>query len=708
MLAAALCLASLTAAAGEACDPGTPPGTTFKGHAGAGPPAGVRGTFCAGGDGVAGWAGPRFTLGDHFSLYVAGYPNAGTQRLWLRRDGGAQLRLELYEEPGPRWTVYHFQVPEPWRGAGVRLAIGDAGTGPREWVAVATSPSEVARGAFTHGNAAPAVMAAAYLLLLLLPGLAAASAGRATDPLSVWTVTLLVAPGVAYLAFWAAMAHPGLAPAVLVAVWISTVLALASRRARAWGLLRDPGVWRPAALALATVAFYAAAAFLFNGFDDAVKLAGWRYSHKLPGDNYAPLLMARGVAEGQVPPPMPEGWLSSDRTPLQAAFVVLHWPLTRLGVGGTDAHYQSLGMALQTLWIPAMWVLLARWGVSAAGRAAVLLVCLCSSAVIVNTVYVWPKLLSAGYLLLGAAPLLGRAPPPRIAQAAAGGAALAFAYLAHGGAAFGILAIAVLRVVQRPLPGWQSLAAAAAAVVLLYAPWAAYQTLVDPLVDAYARPPSELARNRAENVRALFGSPVNWLAALATLASAEDFTARREALTRVRGGQFFRLAESLLLLLPAGLAALAVDRLRRRPPRRPAARADGEAGRSLLALGVLGTAVWALLLYGPRTTLIHQGSYLLPLALIAGSMLQLWALSRSLGAAFALAWCAVHAYVYWWLPPVLLWTPALPDLLVGTRLSVAPGVFNVALVLAGAAAVLAALAGIAREPFRHRERRAGY
>jgi len=305
-------------------------------------------------------------------------------------------------------------------------------------------------------------------------------------------------------------------------------------------------------------------------------------------------------------------------------------------------------------------------------------------------------------------------------EAAAGGAVAAFAYLAHGGAAFGILAIALLRGLRRPWPAWRALAAAALAAILLYAPWAAYQKLVDPpgnrllkwylagarsvdarsfgeaLADAYRRPPSELLHNRAENVRALTGNPLKWLSALVTLTSGHDFNERREALARVRGGQFFRLVVSLLLLLPAALLVAAVDRLRRtRSPPVPAAR-DGEAGRALLLLGMAATGIWVLVLYGPATTLIHQGSYFLPIVLVAGSALQLWSLSRALGAVLVGVWCVLHVYVYWWLPPQLLWRPELPDLLVGTRLNADPSLLNAAVTLVAAAAVLAALCAEAR------------
>ena len=103
----------------------------------------------------------------------------------------------------------------------------------------------------------------------------------------------------------------------------------------------------------------------------------------------------------------------------------------------------------------------------------------------------------------------------------------------------------------------------------------------------------------------------------------------------IRSTFFFNLIPSLGLLL-AGPIAMAI-RYRRRPRESEAWRL---AGLSLAAFGI-GALLWALILYGGWTaqTVIHQGSYLLPLLGIVGCALGL----RASYPRFGLWWLGLNA-----------------------------------------------------------------
>src|SRR6185312_7948887 len=59
------------------------------------------------------------------------------------------------------------------------------------------------------------------------------------------------------------------------------------------------------------------------------------------------------------------------------------------------------------------------------------------------------------------------------------GALLALSMLSHGSSIFGVIPL-VIFAAFRGVPNWRWLAAAAAALLLVYVPWSAYQKYADP------------------------------------------------------------------------------------------------------------------------------------------------------------------------------------------------------------------------------------
>src|SRR5205807_3656508 len=93
-------------------------------------------------------------------------------------------------------------------------------------------------------------------------------------------------------------------------------------------------------------------------------------------------------------------WLSSDRPPLQMAYVLAARPF---GSWTSGLHYQVLGVALQQLWIVGMWALLDAGRLRARTSALVLTAALVSDIAILHGFFVWPKLVAVGFLLMAAA-----------------------------------------------------------------------------------------------------------------------------------------------------------------------------------------------------------------------------------------------------------------------------------------------------------------
>lgn len=517
---------------------------------------------------------------------------------------------------------------------------------------------------------------AAHLVLTGLPGVAAAlfAARRGIPNVPVLLAISLVASGVvAMLSFWAYYAEPVLGES------FSYFTVLGSLALSAWAvyggridsrLLRQLAT--PLALWILGSSFLVGFGFLHGGASTALGTAATRFSGPLPSDNDIPLFFAEWFfhhGHSSPVPVFPGEWLSSDRPPLQVGYVLSQMPF---GWGPTELHYEVLGVILQQLWIVGLWALLAAAGVGRLTRALAMCTVLISDLAIVNGFFVWPKMLPAAMLLAAAA--LAITPLwPQIRRsfwgAALVAALLGLAMLGHGSSVFGILGLALV-VAFRGLPSWRWLGVGLLVGVALLAPWSAYQKYGDPpgnrlvkwqiggVIDVDGRGAAETILdsyreaglggsidNKADNFGAMAGgAPMTTLLRAAVESIEADNWA--DALRSVRTVLFLYLLPSLGLLLLAPLAMAAGWRRRRLNP------AEWSFALACFAVFVAGAVAWGLLLFGgsQASTVIHQGSYLVPMLGLCGAVVGL----RATFPRFALGLLGVNAALM-----LAIYTPSL-------------------------------------------------
>ncbi len=295
-------------------------------------------------------------------------------------------------------------------------------------------------------------------------------------------------------------------------------LVIAWRRLGREGLLAQ---LRPAAEVLAVQIFACllvyGAGYLYGGFEHPLLAASKRWFH-WEGDNELPYIAFQRLTTHDLSR-MPGDWQLSDRPPLQAAFVTLLAPLAR-----SQGNYELIGIALQSFALTGLYLLLR--ALSIGSRAALATVALVASAgfFLMNGFYVWPKLLSAGYLCAAAAALFSR---NGRGAAWTAGALAALGLLAHGGALFGILAILLVALCG---PSRARLMSMIAALLVTVLPWLAFTHYVDPpgnrlakwhlagvvkpdsrgfaetLLASYrSQSPEQIVRNKVENARIQLG-----------------------------------------------------------------------------------------------------------------------------------------------------------------------------------------------------------
>lgn len=457
------------------------------------------------------------------------------------------------------------------------------------------------------------------LFLFLLPGAAVTlivTARRKLSRIQALTLTVTASAAFGYAAFWVYFGNKyfGEAFSYTVLLLSACVVVNGLRDPQARAVIRS--IMSPGAYVLIAGICYLCFFSLFgNPLQARVDLANVRFFDDVrPGDNLIPFIFAERIYDKQPLKPFCCGdWLSSDRPPLQAGIFLLQRPVRALG--NTGLQYQTLGTALQCIWIWGIWALLTSLRTHPQRIRQALGFLIFSGFLFYNSVYVWPKLFGAGLMLLAASVVLEAFINKRALtsfDSALAAASIALAMLAHPGTAFSLPALAALLLWKKRDFSLRPVLFAAATIALFVAPWIAYQKLYDPpgnrllkmhlagvggidsrsvrqaIEDAYtSRSAATLLQYKWTNVAGLIGSePVRGFGL-----NTDARVAQREYIWNAIG------------VLNAGwlvIAGLLVLRKRR-------AAVPGSAW--LIAAALLNFAVWCVILFGPRATTTTHSSY---------------------------------------------------------------------------------------------------
>jgi hypothetical protein len=438
----------------------------------------------------------------------------------------------------------------------------------------------------------------------------------------------------------------------------------------------------PAALVVTSALFVVSFGLMKGGASTPVQTAQTRYlSLTLPVDNAIPLLLAKAVESDvrPLPDPLYSNWSSSDRPPLQAGIYLA--AVSVVGHDASEMQYLIVGAILQSLWILGIWAFFVAARTDPRLAAVTTASILFSGFTIVNSFYVWPKLLSAAFLLVVAAGLLTPRNRGILSGRGSGvilGLNIGGALLAHGGALLALFALVLVALATKKAPTWRVGGLAVLTAATLLAPWTAYQKYVDPPGDKLLKlqvagnpnidDPRPLGReivdhyrqigfrsavhnkieNLAEPFRGARAGVHDVLRVLESHAGVEGITKteRGSAILDFRAEQFYRLVPTLGLMAlgPILLTLRALSRRRHR-----CRMVVDDHARLLLSLAlyiVLGLVTWALILFGPATTVLHAGTYLLPLLAFVLCVGSWWKLTRQLTVALVVAQGLASLYLY--------------------------------------------------------------
>ncbi|MFY2763402.1 hypothetical protein [Arenimonas sp. MALMAid1274] len=377
-------------------------------------------------------------------------------------------------------------------------------------------------------------------------------------------------------------------------------------------------------------------------------------------DNQIPMRIGQMLAKSDM---QDTGWMGpwsvADRPPLAYGWHAMVSKVFGSHLLPSDGPYLyhryswPMGVLLNTLWAPLVFLVARRASGSARLGMAVVAACLMSPFVLFNAGFVWPKLL-AGVFGLAAAYLLfqaGRSPRSPLREDTAGfvTAALlsALALQSHGGAMFALPPMIVMAMFLRGMPTIRAMLLSAVVVVAILAPWMLYQRWVDPPANALVKFAfagtfgfGEEQMGVWETIqRAYAGTTLSgWISAKAS-ALAVILLGRGNqcglgepglalsTLDAWRARDFFYVLPSMGLLAAGALVARLMPRTRAIAPTAP-----------WILWGVLSVLLGVLLTLDCH--LNHHQAYQAMLALHLGLLLVI-ARNRVV---FAVAWCVIAAY----------------------------------------------------------------
>jgi hypothetical protein len=610
---------------------------------------------------------PAFVAPRWISLTVSGDLTRPDNELYFLREGGNE-RVSVRVRTEERfWRRVTYALPSDWVGKRIRLV---AEAGPRDlanWFGF-TNPRALGTGTVLAKQLRTLCFLPVFvvaLFLFLLPGLVPAAwlAHRSVvNPRLALPLAIMFSCLAGYLCFWIYLYNADFGRWFALAVLAGSAgLLFVSLKARGAvrTILASCVVLKPLALMALTGLFYLAVLYSVDlevGVEGQPRMRFFEFT--LAVDNEIPYFFAQPLFNGQavlesfqkkVP-----GWHTSDRPPLQTGLILLQLPVARLFVSEELGRLYALvvGIALQCAWVPAVWSLWAASLLSPGRAASALLLVLLSGFALVNTSFAWPKMLSAALVVFATTiGIVDGVPGSRslsIGRAVLLGLAAALATLGHGGAVFTLLPLGLLFLLPRWYPGFARLVVAAAAYLGLLFPWMYYQRQFDPpgtrllklhlagdsgagdsdtwrdarpawqnVVAAYrAKSAAEIASNKLLNLKTLFvPAPDQY-----------SWPPKETPATWPHDATGFRRCDFLALfwtlgILNLGWVAAIVQFVR------GTLKVSWDLSVTVPAIALASLLVWAVLMFGPGSTVVHQGPYgtfLLLFAALAAWLVTSW------------------------------------------------------------------------------------
>ncbi len=430
-------------------------------------------TFCESGDAYVGEIRSEVFQGEsevYFSY--AGYSNNKNISVRLISSGHEIAVINLMPA-GERWLEYKLTIPSNLIGADLRLVAIDDSTENFGWIGLAN----IERKKIGEKTSFVLKVFTVLLLVLVVYSLVLYVLMLRLDLVDAAAALLVFVGIVGNLVFYLYIIHPILGRLTSILLMVGGFLYLAHVASGAQKVKYiDAFIFlSPVSLLSLIIIFIGYYPFHFENID-LWKIGAMRWLD-LPIDSWIPKIFGDQIYRGELLRPMIGDWLSSDRPPLQTG-VYLIFNILR---NGDDVVYQTVATMLQALVLIPIWLLILKFKCGSAQKWMIFTFSF-SSLFVVNLLFVWPKLISAAYVLICYYYLN--------VESRGGlrnfmiGASASLALLSHGGAFFALFGIFVFWLgvncnnFQRSTI-WNALKWVFVGLIIMM-PWIYYGKYIDP------------------------------------------------------------------------------------------------------------------------------------------------------------------------------------------------------------------------------------
>lgn len=281
-----------------------------------------------------------------------------------------------------------------------------------------------------------------------------------------------------YITFFAFLVNGivGLAISFLFKVVISIFFILSFYRSNYESKIESFRIFIFLILLINTVIFFGT----INKFDysNIQEITSNIYGLKLPIDNWLPKFFADQLISGKVMSPMLGDWLSSDRPPLQTGMYLL---LSSFAV--SDLSYITYSVGMQLLLIVFLMLVFKEVYNSNKLSLSLFILIFFNNMVFVNSLFVWPKMLSAFFQAIAFYSLykIMVNNENKLIYYKIFAISFVFAFLSHGGSIFFLIGLfMILMYIMLRTNDLIRVPLITLYMILFYIPWIFYQKLIDP------------------------------------------------------------------------------------------------------------------------------------------------------------------------------------------------------------------------------------
>lgn len=340
-------------------------------------------TYCGEGDAYLGNIETDSLIAkENILLSYSGYPENKDIKFELHSLTGEKHELNL-SNVGETWRDVYIGIPDEFVGKYVKFVLTDKSIDTFGWSGFKIEQNYAGKAAYDFLNSLTLLsllFIALSVFLLISPG------KNRFDQLAYFFV---ITGATSYFSFFVYYYHILLGQILsnfLVFLFLFYLISLLYRKELDISRLRLLILPFTYSLLIIFIGWFP----FFDLSDSLVSASRWI---DLSIDNWLPKIFADQVLSGTVQSPMFGDWLSSDRGPIQTGFYLFLSPI----LGGFNGYYQVLGTSLQSLALLPLIFLISLFFKERNFVFLSLLLFAFSALFIVNSAYVWPKLLALAY-----------------------------------------------------------------------------------------------------------------------------------------------------------------------------------------------------------------------------------------------------------------------------------------------------------------------